>query len=370
MKRFLLMVMAAVALISCGNSNSYKIRGKVPGVDNGTVVTLNVIENNDLVPLDSAVVSNGKFTLSGVSDTCLLALITFEDDEDVHACTFFLENGNIDLEYDIVDGSQTIGGTVNNDAFQSFYKKIEVLNDKANEVQDKMRITAAAGEDYSSFVDEMGVLQDNYKDIVTSSIVENTGNVFGFQQLLDSYEIYEPDEILGFLDMFEPKFGANSDFGQLISMMQVQMMTAVGHPFIDFELPLLNKKYETPSSAKLSDYISANKVVLLDFWASWCTPCLNEIPNLKAAYEKFRSKGFEIVSVSVDDEREEWISVVKEESLNWPQLLDTNLRETSAAYRYSVTAIPSSFLIDADGTIIGRNLRGGEVAAALEDYFK
>ena len=268
MKRFLFVIMVALSLISCGNSNSYKIRGKIPGLENGTVVTLNVIQDNDLLPLDSTEISNGKFTISGAVDSCLLALLTFEDAEDIHACTFFLENGTIDIEYDIVDGTQTIGGTVNNDAFQAFYKKIEVLNDKANEVQDKMRMTAAAGEDYSSFVDEMGILQDNYKEIVTRSIVENTGNVFGFQQLLDSYEIYEPDEILGFLDMYEPKFGTNADFGQLKGMMQVQMMTAVGHPCIDFELPLLNKKYETPTNVKLSDYISANKVVLLDFWAS------------------------------------------------------------------------------------------------------
>ncbi len=370
MKRILYVIVAAVALISCGNGNSYKIRGKVPGADDGTVVTLNVIQDNDLVPLDSTEISNGKFTISGVADSCLLALLTFDEGENVHACTFFLENGTIDVEYDIVDGSQTIGGTVNNDAFQAFYSKIEVLNDKANEVQDKMRMTAAAGEDYSSFVDEMGVLQDNYKDIVTKSIVENTGNVFGFQQLLDSYEIYEPDEILGFLDMFEPKFGSNVDFSQLKAMMQVQMMTAVGHPYMDFELPLLNKRYETPSSVSLSDYIASNKVVLLDFWASWCTPCRNEIPNMKAAYEKFRSKGFEIVSVSVDDERDEWIKAVKDDGMTWPQLLDTNERESSAAYRYSVTAIPSTFLIDSDGTIIGRNLRGEEVAAALEDFFK
>ena len=370
MKRLLLAVLAVVTLISCGDGNSFRIRGKVPGVENGTVVTLNVIEDNDLASLDSTVVSGGKFTFSGTADTCQLALLTFESDDEIHACTFFLENGVIDIEYDIVDGAQTIGGTQNNDAFQSFYSKVEVLNDKANEVQDKMRMTAAAGEDYSSFIDEMSALQDSYKDVVTKSIVENTGNMFGFQQLLDSYEIYEPDEVLGFLDMFEPGFGTNSEFNQLKGMMQVQMMTAIGHPYMDFELPLLNKRYETPTSVSLSDYLASNKVVLLDFWASWCTPCRNEIPNMKAAYAKFRSKGFEIVSVSVDEEREDWIQAVKDEEMTWPQLLDTNERETSAAYRYSVTAIPSTFLIDSDGIIIGRNLRGAEVEAALEDYFK
>lgn len=370
MKKFLAIALSAVAMTACGSGNSYKIKGNFPGVDNGTVVVLNVIEQNDLVKLDSAVVSNGKFNMNGTVDTCYLALITFELDEQIHACTFFLEDGSISLEYDIVDGIQTIGGTVNNDAFQTFYKDIEVLNDKANEIEDKMRMTAAAGEDYSSFADEMSILQDNYRDIVLKSIVQNSGNMFGFQQLLDSYTIFEPGEVLGFLDMFEPLFGATENFGQLKNMMQVQAMTAVGQPFIDFELPILNKRFETSQNAKLSDYIGSNKVILLDFWASWCTPCRNEIPNMKAAYERFKSKGFEIVSVSVDEDRDEWIKAIKDDNLTWPQLLDNNIRETSASYRYSVTAIPSTFLIDSDGTIIGRNLRGGEVEAALEDFFK
>jgi len=119
----------------------------------------------------------------------------------------------------------------------------------------------------------------------------------------------------------------------------------------------------------LSQYVGKNKVVLLDFWASWCTPCLNEIPNLKAAYSKFTSKGFEIVSVSVDDGTDEWIQAVKANGMNWVQLWNGEDMQNSAAIKYSITAIPSTFLIDSEGTIIGRNLRDKELEEALTDFF-
>ena len=97
---------------------------------------------------------------------------------------------------------------------------------------------------------------------------------------------------------------------------------------------------------------------------------MNEVPNLKAAYKKFHSKGFEIVSVSVDDGTEEWIRAVKNNGMNWVQLWNGEDMQNSAAVKYSITAIPSTFLIDADGTIIARNLRDKELEQALEDYFK
>jgi peroxiredoxin len=95
------------------------------------------------------------------------------------------------------------------------------------------------------------------------------------------------------------------------------------------------------------------------------------LPNLKAAYKKFKSKGFEIVSVSVDDGTEEWIQAVKDNGMNWVQMWNGyEDLENSPAVMYSITAIPATFLIDADGTIIGRNLRDSELEEALEDYFK
>ena len=166
-----------------------------------------------------------------------------------------------------------------------------------------------------------------------------------------------------------PTFGQDIVLLQLTAMTQAQLATSLGHPYIDFEAPILDKKYGFDGKASLSQYVGKNKVVLLDFWASWCTPCINELPNLKAAYKKFKSKGFEIVSVSVDDGTDEWIKAVKDNGMNWIQLWNGEEMQNSAAVKYSITAIPSTFLIDADGTIIARNLRDKELEEALEDYF-
>ena len=99
---------------------------------------------------------------------------------------------------------------------------------------------------------------------------------------------------------------------------------------------------------------------------------MNEVPNLRAAYKRFKSKGFEIVSVSVDEDTEAWKNAIKVNEMNWVQLWNGAEEDVanSPASDYSVSAIPCTFLIDAEGTIIGRNLRGDELEKALEDYFK
>lgn len=117
----------------------------------------------------------------------------------------------------------------------------------------------------------------------------------------------------------------------------------------------------------LSSVIAKNKYVLLDFWASWCGPCMGEVPNLKAAYKKYKSKGFEIVSVSVDDDQDAWKKAISDNGMDWIQLLDSDERESSASLVYGVRSIPSTFLIDSEGTIIERNLRGGELEEKLKE---
>ena len=369
MKRILFIALSLILLVSCGK-DSYKIKGSVEGLEDGAVIMLNVIEFNSLTELDSTVVKGGKFSFKGETDTAQVAVITFNIDGRMGGAEFFLERGTIDIMIDAENGEQRLGGTPNNDAFQKFFDDTQSLNDEADELEDKIRITLAAQGDCSDLYNQMDDLQDRFKALLAKSIEENADKLYGYQQLIENYSLYEPEEVMALLETLAPTFGGDMVFLQLTAMINSQLRTSLGHPYIDFEASFLDKKGEYSSKVKLSDYVSKNKVVLLDFWASWCTPCMNEVPNLKSAYKNFKSKGFEIVSVSVDEDTEEWRKAIKDNGMNWVQLWNgLEDLEASPAVDYSVSAIPCTFLIDADGTIIGRNLRGDELENALEDYF-
>ncbi len=369
MKRILFALLALVLLVSCGK-DSYKIKGEIQGVEDGCVMVLSTLEYDGLNTLDSTVVKDGKFTFKGETDTAQVAVITFEIEDQMRGCQLFLERGNITVLIDVESGNQYLAGAPNNDAFQKFYDDTEVFNDEADELEDRIQVTLASGGDASIFYKQMGDLQERFAALLAQSIEENADKFYGYQQLMDNYSLLEPEVVMGLLEKLAPKFGQDIMLMQLTSMTQAQLATSLGHPYIDFEAPILDKKYGFEGKANLSDYVGKNKVILLDFWASWCTPCINEIPNLKAAYKKFKSKGFEIVSVSVDDGTDEWIEAVKANGMNWVQLWNgADDIQNSAVAKYSITAIPSTFLIDSEGTIIGRNLRDNELEEALEDFF-
>ncbi|GAB1473513.1 hypothetical protein MASR2M69_09540 [Bacteroidota bacterium] len=140
---------------------------------------------------------------------------------------------------------------------------------------------------------------------------------------------------------------------------------SVGKTFKDFTLKDMNG-----NEVKMSRCLSDKKYILLDFWASWCGPCRAENPNVLKAYNKFHDKGFDVVAVSLDDSKEQWINAIKKDNMPWIHLSDLKGWKSEVAGIYGVTAIPASFLLDSNGVIVATNLRGEKLEEKLSELLK
>jgi peroxiredoxin len=137
----------------------------------------------------------------------------------------------------------------------------------------------------------------------------------------------------------------------------------VGAPFPDFNVKDLEGK---PLS--LANY--KGKVVLIDFWATWCGPCVAELPHVQEAYEKHHANGFEIIGISLDQDREKLTSFIEKKKMTWPQFFDGQGWENDLAGKYGIRSIPATFLVDGQGKIIGKNLRGDALETAVANALK
>jgi len=151
-----------------------------------------------------------------------------------------------------------------------------------------------------------------------------------------------------------------SDDGKIVEQyLLLNKELKIGDKFVDFEMMDSNGQQRKLSELK-------GKIVLLEFWASWCRPCLSDMPSLKNTYEKYHKYGFEIFAVSFDINKEDWLRAIEQKNLNWTHVTEFKNIGNTAGFIYSVSGIPDNFLIDENGIIKARSLRKKELDKALE----
>ncbi len=153
-----------------------------------------------------------------------------------------------------------------------------------------------------------------------------------------------------------PKDKGVKIFHEVVNKM---LATTIGQEAPEIVLP-------TPDDKELALSSFKGKIVLLDFWASWCGPCRKEMPNVVKAYAKFKDKGFEIYGVSLDQDKTRWVDAIAKDGITWPQVSDLKYWDSYAAKLYAVEGIPYTVLLDKEGKIIAKNLRGAELEKAIE----
>lgn len=365
MKKFTYLLAVAATFAACNSGNSgYIVTGTVEGAANGDTVYLQKVEGRSLVKIDSAVIANGTFTFKGIQDTAVNRYVTCKPaGKEGILMDFFLENGKINISLTSNDDSAT--GTANNDAYQEIRTQINGLNKQMMAIYESMSDTTLTDEQRQAKRNEMESLENSKTAAIKAGINKNITNPVGILLLKQNYYYLDVAD----LDPLMPQIPAAYDNDEAINKIKknVEKMkaTAVGQKFTDFEM-------QTPEgkNVKLSDYVGKGKVVLVDFWASWCGPCRREMPNLVEAYAKYKNKNFEIVGVSLDQNGEAWKEAIKKLNITWPQMSDLKYWNCEGAQIYAVSSIPHTVLIDGKGTILARGLHGDELQKKLAEVLQ
>lgn len=362
-----ILMSAGLFISSCNKENNAYVSGEVKGGE-GKTIYLDQLTSQSSVTVDSAVIDkNGNFVFNRFKPTISFYRIRIEPQN-----FSILVLDSTERVYYSADAKNLadakITGSKETDAFNEFNaigknykKKIDSLqqvfqseiiknpNDSVKINLLKTDIDKVYQDIISAWADELAVKAKQHKDKFASIIALQ---MLDPQKYLDVYQ--ELDKNLG------AKYPKHPMIQMLHKIVAQQSALSAGTPCPEIALPDPNGKEIRLSSFK-------GKVVLVDFWASWCKPCRAEMPNVVALYKKYKDKGFEILGVSLDKDKESWIKAIKEDGITWPQVSDLKFWNSTVVSLFNIEAIPYTILVDKNGIIVARGLRGADLEKKIQE---
>jgi peroxiredoxin len=164
------------------------------------------------------------------------------------------------------------------------------------------------------------------------------------------------------LNKIDPNVRNSPDYVYLSDRLETIKKVSVGQPAPEFTL-------NDPDGNPIAISSFRGKYLLIDFWASWCGPCRRENPNVVTVYNDFNDKGFEIIGVSLDRDREKWLGAIESDHLTWPHVSDLQYWDSAAGKLYGINSIPANVLVDRGGIIVARNLHGDDLRKKLQELY-
>jgi len=361
-------------IVSCGNDKnkgSFELKGKITG-SNGETIYLEKLANPQPVLVDSVVLDhNGEFAFKNYVPT--IGFYRLKTDARNMITLVLDSNDKVNVTADIKDFDHTrkVEGSPESNLFFEYdviakgrNLQLDSLDKAFQTIMEVSKLDSLRMDSVSRLFEKpYNAIMQRFNRLISEKIQKNTSayaSIIAIQGL-------EPDK---FADTYKAldagltkKYPRDKNVLMFHDVVNKMLATTVGQQAPEIVLPSPDGKEIALSSLK-------GKVVLLDFWASWCGPCRKEMPNVVKAYAKYKSKGFEIYGVSLDKDKDKWLAAIKSDGITWPQVSDLQYWNSSVVKLYSIEGIPYTILLDTAGNILAKNLRGSELDKKLAEVLR
>lgn len=381
MKKIILLLSATVVLFSCSKvgKDEYIITGVAKGIENGkTIILQTQNEMGSLIALDTVKVENEKFEIKGkVTEP---AFHTIQLEAANGPIPFILESGEIKIEIDkdTIQKSK-VSGTYSNDEYVKFNEEMKTIQKKvmdfqkqnmqamntAQQTKDTVVINKLMKE-YSILQEEVGANSKAKYTTYAETHPKSFISALIIQSLISDPSM-DPKKAETMYNSLDESL-KNTKPGKAIKTRLAEIKNpSAGAPVpsvgeanwsADFSAP-------NPDGKVISLKESLGKVTIVDFWASWCGPCRRENPNVVAIYNDLHSKGLNIIGVSLDKDADKWKEAIAKDKLSWTHVSNLKFWEEPIARQYQVESIPATFILDASGKVVARDLRGDDLRAKI-----
>ena len=367
MKKLLLTIMSAMLLTSVSAQNGYTITGTAEGTEKGDTIFLCEMQGFfAMVPVDTAVVKKGQFVFSGQFDGCTHRyLVATHKGETIGMAAILLENAPIKIQMYKDEKKNIVEGGPSNTLWQEYEEGAKVFDDRMAADWSVCLDTLVAEDNKIKERLLVNTYSADRKNYTKRFMLQHIGTPVADYLLAQTQSDFTKEEQEQLLKLFGQQKQQFYVYKGIMAQRAIDQRTGIGAQFTDFSMPDPKGKM-----ISVSDYVKKNKYTLIDFWASWCGPCRAEMPTVVKAYDLYHAKGFEVVGVSLDNNKEAWIKAIDQLKMPWPHMSDIKGWGCAGAALYNVKGIPANVLIDQQGKIVAKNLRGQDLLDKMAELLK